>query len=702
MTNIPQMFKGKALTKIWPYKNPQGEIIGAVARYDGVSGKDVVPYFKPSGDGFTNGGACVPRPLFGLEHLPQSYNADPLFIVEGEKCAAALQLLGLPCFTSCGGSSQVQQADWKVLDGYTHFIVLPDNDEAGEKYAQAVTQILSQFNPKPSVKWVKIPNLSKAGDVVDWLQSLLPTWNGFDPVPTKNRDAILQSFKKLCEEFSQEPLLQVSISQSDWEAPIALDDYTLPEWPKNILPTVIRDYVADLSRFTQTPVELVAMMTMAVLSTASAKKYKIQIKEGYEEPLNLWMCVALPPASRKTSILAAVTKPLNYWEGKKREEISPKIIEAKSLESTLKERIVTERRKSAKAKSDEDFKNYQDQVLRLEKELPTIPVFPLLYTNDVTAENLAVLLSTHDERMAFLSDEGGIFETMAGRYSGGVPNIDVYLQGHAASSVRVNRQGRDPVFLKAPCVTIGISPQPDVLKSLGSKSGFRGRGLLGRFLYAMPKSNIGTRNLNEPPMDSLLEQNYFNTVLNILNQPWLENEFGEKISKTILLSAEAKLYLEEFRQKIESDLAEGKRFGFIQDWAGKLAGAVARIAGVLHVARYANGDPLREYVSGVDMGDAIEIGEFLAVHALCVFDCMGADIHTDGARRILSWIRSEAKTQCTQRDCHRAFKSYFKSAKDVEGALQVLIDRHYLRQMPQPMVPHRPSKIFEVNPRIME
>src|SRR5204862_4537998 len=106
-----------------------------------------------------------------------------------------------------------------------------------------------------------------------------------------------------------------------------------------------------------------------------------------------------------------------------------------------------------------------------------------------TPEALATLMADHRGLMAVFSDEGGIFDLLAGRYSKGVPNLDLWLKGHAGSSVRVDRadRTRPPIMIDRPHLTVGISPQPSVLASLGNKPGFRERGLLARFLFAVPE-----------------------------------------------------------------------------------------------------------------------------------------------------------------------------------------------------------------------
>ena len=100
----------------------------------------------------------------------------------------------------------------------------------------------------------------------------------------------------------------------------------------------------------------------------------------------------------------------------------------------------------------------------------------------------------HLRRIALLSPEGDVFDQMAGRYNQQVgPNLGVYLKGHAGDLLKVDRRGRPPEYVERPCLTIGLSIQPEVLQGLASRPGFRGRGLLARFLYSLPQSLVGHR-----------------------------------------------------------------------------------------------------------------------------------------------------------------------------------------------------------------
>ncbi|MDD5463169.1 MAG: hypothetical protein PHG00_16340 [Methylococcales bacterium] len=134
MNSIPQNYNGKPLIYAWPYRDKDGAALGIVARYqNGSDKKDIVPFFKLNGLGFTAGIELSPRPLFGLDYLAKHLKNKAVFIVEGEKNAAALQSIGLCAVTSLGGSQAANKADWKPLNGYKMAYLLPDKDEPGEQ-----------------------------------------------------------------------------------------------------------------------------------------------------------------------------------------------------------------------------------------------------------------------------------------------------------------------------------------------------------------------------------------------------------------------------------------------------------------------------------------------------------------------------------------------------------------------------------------
>ena len=107
-----------------------------------------------------------------IEPLPYNLPAimqhadQPVFIVEGEKCADALIEAGLVATTNHGGSGKWLDTHSAHLAGRS-VVVLPDNDQAGRTHADKV--IASLWGKAERIKRVDLPGLPDKGDVADFL-----------------------------------------------------------------------------------------------------------------------------------------------------------------------------------------------------------------------------------------------------------------------------------------------------------------------------------------------------------------------------------------------------------------------------------------------------------------------------------------------------------------------------------------------------
>lgn len=302
--------------------------------------------------------------------------------------------------------------------------------------------------------------------------------------------------------------------------------------------------------------------------------------------------------------------------------------------------------------------------------------------------------------MAVMSAEGGVFEVMAGRYSAtATPNIDVYLKGHAGDTLRVDRVGRPSDFIERPALTLGLAVQPDVLRGLTDKPGFRGRGLLGRVLYSLPGSLLGRRDVDPPRLPPAAKATYHQKLRALLDT------MVQDTPHELQLSVPARDRWYDFCRELEPRLAENADLGPIADWAAKLAGAVARIAALLHIAEQAETRaPWEKPISRSTMEAAISIALYLAPHAKAAFSEMGADPAVADAKRILKWIESRAKTSFSVRELFQALKGKFRRVAELEAPLTLLEERDYIRKQAraEPQGPGRPpSQIYDVNPYVL-
>jgi len=266
----------------------------------------------------------------------------------------------------------------------------------------------------------------------------------------------------------------------------------------------------------------------------------------------------------------------------------------------------------------------------------------------------------------------------------------------------VDRVGRPPEHVKAPALTIGLAVQPHVISGLAEKPGFRGRGLLGRFLYSLPKSLLGRRDMDAPPVPDHVRSKYYENVNAILKFPLSLDATGELVAQVLTLDSDARAELRRFENWVEPQLMEFGELGGMTDWAGKLVGAVIRIAGLLHMAEMAGVRyPWRPEISGATLISAVAIGKYLIPHAKAAFALMGADQSIQKANCLLRWINHKGVDQFTRRDVHQGLRSQFPSVTDLDSPLSLLVDHGFLRQKPgdKQVAAGRPaSPAFDVNP----
>jgi len=343
------------------------------------------------------------------------------------------------------------------------------------------------------------------------------------------------------------------------------------------------------------------------------------------------------------------------------------------------------------------------KVQELEEELPEVPAIPRLLADDVTPEALAGFMGDQNECAAIIEAEGGVFENLSGLYTNGRANLNLILKSWCGEPVTVDRRSRDTLNLRSPALTLCLTPQPEVLSDLAQKPGFRGKGVLGRFLYCMPKSLLGQRKVEANPVNESAAAAYRATLLRILDTPPAINRYGERCLFSLRLSDGAYRAWVAFATKVEHELRDGGTFENIRDWAGKLPGQVIRIAGVYHVA--IEPEPMKQPIAEATMHQALTLAAVLADHALVAFNFMGADPSVECAKRIWRWITDTRPETFSGRDALNALKGSYPKMDMIRAGLAVLEERGFLRQVADQVRTgpgRKPSPTYAVNPRAFQ
>lgn len=451
------------------------------------------------------------------------------------------------------------------------------------------------------------------------------------------------------------------------------DTSKLPTFPVERLPPVLRDFAQAVAENLQVVVDMPALQVLAVIALCVQGKFIINPKPGWVEPLNLYAVTVARPSDRKSPTVAVCTGHTRDYEREENAQRRPLVDEYNMKRNVLVKRInnmveaASRPAKGDKAVNLEDITELQYQLADLERE--QIKYLRLL-ADDVTPEALISLMADNNGKMAIVSDEGGIFDIAAGRYSDRA-NLDVFLKAYTGAAIRIDRKGRSPESIDHATLTMSLTIQPAVLEAVMGNADFSGRGFLARFLYSLPVSTVGRRGYDVGRVPLEVE-----TAYNQLQDTLLAIEdTGEP--RTIKLSPEAhresKRFFEALEPRLLSDLEE------IEEWAGKYHGQIMRIAGIIHCCLHRR-EAAKEPVSLDTIQRAEAIGEYFLEHALVAFRVMGlADRPEEkDAKYILKRLAADGRMELSKRDLFHLCKGRLKRAEDLEPGLKALTERGYI------------------------
>lgn len=601
---------------------------------------------------------------------------ETIYIVEGEKDVDNLEKVGLVATTSPMGAGK-WQSDYSDYLADSIAVIIPDNDTVGKSHAEQIAKSLSG-----KAKSIKVIDLTKGaelppkGDVTNFFKQL-------------GKAQGIESLKRI---VNSTDLWDPQTKEDPWVQPLPFETFNLPPFPTDSFPDWIREYIESVAENTQTPEDMTAVMVLAICSIPCNKIYKVEGGSDWQEPTNLYCAIIAKPAERKSAIMTHISKPIREYEtdenSRLKDNISSNQADKKILEG------VVEKLKNMAVKNDDalSIAIARDKAVELSQ---FEDIRQVRFTcDDVTPEKLVGLLVDNKGKMSIVSAEGGIFGTMAGRYSEKV-NIDVFLKAHAGDSLRVDRIGRPSEYIENPSLSMALAVQPYVLTGIMQNENFKGRGLTARFLYSIPTSKVGSRDIECKPIPQNILNIYHRNIKTLLAVKVPEYPYILKLSKDAY-----KLSIE-FATSLEPRLIDDLES--IGEWAGKLRGAILRISGVLHVAEHVGQNASEQTISATTYSHALLMGQYFLEHAKAAFSLMGADKNIEDCKYVLRWIKKQGQTELKKRDILRG-NQRFKKVDELEPVIKLLCEYEYLKESEQiKEKPGRnPDKIYKVNPLISQ
>lgn len=506
-----------------------------------------------------------------------------------------------------------------------------------------------------------------------------------------------------------ETIIDLMTIGSGWEKPICFTSkITLPGFPGDSLPTGLKEFVESVADSRQVPIDMPAFLALSTIATAAQRKYRVYIGNSHNEPLNLWTVTGMIPGSRKSDSYNDMTKPLQIEQTKLIKSIEQDIKEAKKQHKIQEKRMEGLLTAISKEKNDSKREILENQYSKLSENCINVPAYPAIFVSgDTTPEALASLLEEQGGKISVFDSEGGIFSIMNGRYdSKGEANLDVFLKAHSGDNLSIHRKSKSPIEVSKPALTIALTIQPSVIKNLAEKKDFKNRGLLGRFLYAIPKSLVGTRLYQDKSNDKQSEKIYHEIIRDIYSQPLAktENEYDDNPHHKLFIKDKALEIWKEFSNDIELRQAQGGDLEHMTDWASKLASTVARIAGLFHVVD-TRGDSRYCFIETLNIVRACNIAnKHLIEHAKGAYGLMSMTSDVRLARNIMSWIATKGIVIFTARDFLRSNNSKADKSEDLLPAFEFLKDHEMIREVTRKTCETKnlggrpPKHKYELNP----
>jgi hypothetical protein len=179
------------------------------------------------------------------------------------------------------------------------------------------------------------------------------------------------------------------------------------------------------------------------------------------------------------------------------------------------------------------------------------------------------------------------------------------------------------------------------------------------------------------------------SVLSLWRLSGTSDEHGKAAPHWLQFTSGADAALRDFEGWLEPQLAEGEELSFLAGWANKLAGAIVRIAGTLHMAGSVAAGQQSQRISDATVGAAIELGRgYLLPHAKAAFGIMGADEAVETARRVWNSIFRHSESNeysestflsVSRRDIHQWNRRLFQRVEDLDPILDILVKHGLMR-----------------------
>jgi len=232
-------------------------------------------------------------------------------------------------------------------------------------------------------------------------------------------------------------------------------------FPLDSLPSDLRAFTREAASAIGAPIDFIAIPVLVATAAAIGAHRMIRLKDEWVEPSTLYAAIVAAPGTLKTPALKIALSPVQEIQIRWADEFQ----------------VVKEQ-----------YEKELAECLRSKKAQPRlqVPIQRRTWTADITVERLAGLLAENTHGLVIWRDELTGWVRSMNQYKGGKgSDRQFYLSCWSAAPVTVDRQGKPPILVHHPIVSVVGCVPPDALYEFDNEA-YLDDGFLHRLLWTFP------------------------------------------------------------------------------------------------------------------------------------------------------------------------------------------------------------------------
>ncbi|MCU6244075.1 YfjI family protein [Enterobacter asburiae] len=349
------------------------------------------------------------------------------------------------------------------------------------------------------------------------------------------------------------------------------------EFPLSAIPSLLREAIKDVSKFTQAPIPIIVSSAISSMSLACQGLIDVRVNDSVLSPVSLFLLVIANSGERKTSVDRKMLKPFYQHDADNLCQVRLKEKEHDVNQVVWHEKrkgILSQIRKAAvKGKC---TKVLEKRLHELNNDMPVQPKISRMIYSNVTPEALQSAMYNHSSSVGLIADEGA--NVLDRQVMKDLSFINSLWDG---VSFHVERKTTKSFTIEDGNITLSVMAQKKVFDSYFKRHGekARGSGFFARCLVVHIDEGLSTqgeRFIRPHYHDSYSLDIFHQRIVDLLEES-RANE-GSKVKKHSIFEPAAQHEWDSIYNHIESLIRPDKAYGSMNDFASKLANNVARLS----------------------------------------------------------------------------------------------------------------------------